>query len=237
MRPVAVPYVSISPSRITSYWRVEPSKPRSEIQEIKNKPPKFHSHTGLISKKAKKRITNAIDWLLLLSRNKTVYNPKTKKSFKFKVSFVTLTLSSEQIHSDNKIKKDLLNQFLVEARKKWKVDKYVWRAEKQLNGNIHFHIVVDKFISYKSLVQTWNRIQNKLGYVDRYSIKQQKFFANGFKFRKELGKNWSYAAQLKAYHLGKACNFTNPNSTDVHKVYGIKNLSALFVKILHKKPT
>ncbi len=247
MRPVAVPYVSISPSRITTFWRMEPKrfKHKEESKDLfpddskkvnDNKPPKFKGHTGLISKKAGKRINNAIDWLLLLAQNKTVYNTNTNKKFKFKISFVTLTLSSKQIHSDNVIKKELLNHFLVEARKKWQVDKYVWRAEKQMNGNIHFHIVVDKFINYKDLLKTWNRIQNKLGYIDRYSESQKKFFKNGFRYRKNLSKSWSYANQRKAYYLGKACGFTNPNSTDIHKVFGIKNIAAYLSKYCTKNP-
>lgn len=202
----------------------------------KNKPPKFKHHTGIISKKATKRINNAIDWLLLLARDKEAFNIKEKRKFKFKICFITLTLSSEQKHSDNEIKNKLLNQFLVEARKKWKVDKYVWRAEKQVNGNIHFHIVIDKFIDYKSLVTTWNRIQNKLGYIDQYSLNQKEFFKNGFVFRKKLAKKWSYARQRKAYYAGKACGFKCPNSTDIHSVKGIKNLSAYLSKYCTKNP-
>ncbi len=247
MIPVAVPYVSISPSRITTFWRYEPRRIKhSEENErldlegnektTNNRPPKFKAHSGLISKKAGKRINNAIDWLLLLARNKKVFNVSTKKTFTFKVSFVTLTLSSKQIHSDNEIKKELLNQFLTEARKRWKVDKYVWRAEKQMNGNIHFHIVIDKFIDHRHLRITWNRIQNKLGYIDRYSENQKNFFKNGFKFRGSLKETWSYANQKKAYYLGKACNFKNPNSTDVHKVHGIKNLAAYLSKYCTKNP-
>lgn len=280
MGPVSIPYVSISPNRITTFYRrnsrtfnysardfdsfdsFEEKKPKqlelyeikkpvdqetivsninkyeeSELKEIKeNRPPKFKEHSGIISKKAKKRINNAIDWLLLLAQDKTVYSTKSKKKFKFKISFITLTLASTQQHSDNEIKKELLNHFLVEARKKWKVDKYVWRAEKQKNGNIHFHIVVDKFINYDELRNVWNRIQNKLGYVDEYQKKQKEFFKNGFKFRPELSKNWSYAKQRKAYYKALSCNFTKPNSTDIHSVKGIKNLSSYLSKYCTKNP-
>lgn len=280
MELISIPYVSISPNRITTYWRKQPvnsglvfnssfldsvpaevlseqlkffAKPivnsvdeiysklayedheQSEKQEIR-RPPKFVEHTGIISKKAKKKINNAIDWLLLLANDKTVYSTKSKKKFKFKISFVTLTLASAQRHSDNEIKKELLNHFLVEARKKWKVDKYVWRAEKQMNGNIHFHIVVDKFINYDELRNVWNRIQNKLGYVDEYQKNQKEFFKNGFKFRPVLSKNWSYAKQRKAYYKALSCNFTKPNSTDIHSVKGIKNLSSYLSKYCTKNP-
>lgn len=240
-------YVSISPTRITTFGRLEPKTPKynerweslSDEEKkiiIGNKPPRFKEHSGIISKKAKKRMLNAIDWLLMLSVNKTIVQPKSKKKFKFKVSFVTLTLASKQIHSDNEIKAELLNQFFVEARKKWGVDKYVWRAEKQKNGNIHFHIIVDKFIPHYRLRAVWNRIQNKLGYVDRYSEKQQELHKKGFKFRANFAGNWSYKKQLQAFQNGVACGWTNPNSTDVHSVTKVKNMSHYLGKYCSKNP-
>lgn len=242
-----IEYVSISPSRITTFGRLEPKRPKynenyeslseAEKEKLKlNRPPRFKEHSGIISKKAKRRMLKAIDWLLILSENKTVHSPSTKKKFKFKVSFITLTLASKQVHSDNEIKSELLNQFLVEARKKWNVDKYVWRAEKQKNGNIHFHIVVDKFIQYDRLRKVWNRIQNKLGYVDRYGDEQRVIHHSGFTFRKEYAKYWSYAKQKKAYHEGRACNWTNPNSTDIHSVTKVRNLSHYLGKYCSKNP-
>ncbi len=242
-----IEYVSISPSRITTFGRLEPKTQKfnerweslSEEEKEKflsSKPPRFKEHTGIISQKAKRRMLKAIDWLLILSENKTVHSPTTKKKFKFKISFITLTLASKQIHSDNEIKKELLNQFLIEARKKWNVDKYVWRAEKQMNGNIHFHIVVDKFIQYDRLRKVWNRIQNKLGYVDRYAEDQKVFHSGGFKFRKQFAKTWSYAKQKKAYHEGMACNWINPNSTDIHSVSKVRNLANYIGKYCSKNP-
>jgi hypothetical protein len=242
-----IEYVSISPNRITTFGRLEPKRIKynerfelltdEEKAALKgNTPPRFKEHSGIISKKAKTRMLRAIDWLLVLSENKTVYKPHTKKKFKFKVSFVTLTLASKQVHSDNVIKSELLNQFFIEARKKWGVDKYVWRAEKQLNGNIHFHIIIDKFIPHYRLRANWNRIQNKLGYVDRYSIKQKENHKAGFKFKKQFAKNWSYANQKKAFHEGTANGWTNPNSTDVHSVTKVKNISHYLGKYCSKNP-
>lgn len=242
-----IEYVSISPSRITTFGRLEPKRQKyderwesltKEEQDklLGNKPPIFKEHSGIISRKAKRRMLKAIDWLLILSENKTVHSPSTKKKFKFKISFITLTLASKQVHSDNEIKSELLNQFLIEARKKWGVDKYVWRAEKQMNGNIHFHIVVDKFIQYDRLRKVWNRIQNKLGYVDRYADNQMDFHKEGFRFQKKFAKNWSYAKQKKAYHEGMACNWINPNSTDIHSVTKVRNLANYIGKYCSKNP-
>lgn len=161
--------LSISPGKIVDYWQYEgPAiRKRSVMPSLANL--QNNNHNGVLSKNAKKRMLNAIDWLLAYAVEKLVYQKSTKKKFKFKVGFVTLTLSSKQNHSDTEIKKQLLNHFLVECRKRWEVIHYVWRAERQKNGNIHFHILTDKFIPYQELRNVWNRIQNKLGYVDTFT--------------------------------------------------------------------
>jgi hypothetical protein len=143
-------------------------------------------------------------------------------------------LSSKQIHSDNDIKSYLLNQFLVEARKRWHVQHYLWRAEAQRNGNIHFHIVCDRFIPWSELRDTWNRIQNKLGYVDRYREEMKQFHAGGFNVRLDLLKTWSYKNQVRAYRTGSKNDWNSPNSTDIHSIVRISNLAAYLSKYCTK---
>lgn len=127
-----------------------------------------NSNHNKLSIPAKRKAKKAIKYLLYSANEKKVFNPKFGTSFKFKVGFITLTLPSQQRHTDKEIKSLLLNQFLIEAKKKWSMVNYVWKAEKQGNGNIHFHILTDKFIPHWELRQCWNRICNKLGYVDEF---------------------------------------------------------------------
>lgn len=121
-----------------------------------------------ISKKSRNKLKTSLKYLLYFSREKKVYNRKSTKNFIFKVNFITLTLSSKQNHTDNVIKNKLLNQFLIEAKKRWNVTNYIWRSELQKNGNIHFHILTDKFIPWLELRNTWNRIQEKLRYITEF---------------------------------------------------------------------
>lgn len=144
---------------------------RSKIQRDNEIHLKSTDTLGLISFKAERRIKNAIDWLLEITPKKKFYAAKWKKYYEFKINFITLTLASRQEHNDNKIKQHLLNQFLIECKRRWGVNNYIWRAESQKNGNIHFHICTDRFIPWLELRNTWNRIQNKLGYVDRFHVK------------------------------------------------------------------
>lgn len=203
-RFITIPSITIHNDELYIYgrkeWITEPDfKNRKSMNNLLDN----HNHNKL-SKSSIKKSKRAIKYLIYNSSAKTAYNYKTQSRFTFKVSFITLTLSSKQIHSDKEIKKILLNQFLIEAKKKWKVEKYVWKSEKQKNGNIHFHILTDSFIPWSELRNCWNRIQNKLGYIDRYEELSHK---------------------------------KNPNSTDVHSMKNIKNVSAYMVKYMTKNET
>jgi len=128
-----------------------------------------------ISKAAKKRIRTAINWLYALSEDKKVKNPTTGKYYTFRLNFITLTLSAPQKHDDEYIKKYMLNRFLEVMRHEYNMKSYVWKAEAQENGNIHFHITSNRYIDYQRLRDIWNNIQEKHGYIDQY------FATNGHK--------------------------------------------------------
>jgi len=189
---------------------------------------------GKLSDNAKRKIIRAIDYLLFISQPKKVINPASGKKFTFKVNFITLTLSSAQIHDDKTITNTCLNQFLTEIRQVYHSKFYTYRAEKQKNGNIHYHILTDVFIPFTDVRDRWNRIQNKLGYVDRYTNNMREWHKNGFRYRPELSKHWSYDQQFKAYKQGIKSNFRRPNSTDIHSLKNIRNVRAYLIKYLTK---
>lgn len=175
MERTFIPYVSIKPNYLSFYEVPEFRLRRSEKQVDNEKNLLETHHKGKISKKARQRIENAISWLLTVAERKKFFSKKHNKHFYFKVNFCTLTLASQQVHSDNEIKKTLLNQFLTEVRQKHKVRHYLWKAESQRNGNIHFHVLMDKYIHYSDIRSMWNRIQDKLGYIERYADKTGDF--------------------------------------------------------------
>jgi hypothetical protein len=164
-----IPLLSIHPTELYLYGeRIEPiTKTHNNNNSLKNLLNNNHHNT--LSDTAKRKAKRAINYLLYQSKTKKAYNYKTKSMFEFKVNFITLTLPSRQIHTDQLIKKECLNQFLIEAKKKWNLTNYVWKSERQANGNIHFHILSDVFIPWLEMRNTWNRIVNKLGYVDRFT--------------------------------------------------------------------
>lgn len=193
--------VSVSPGSIAIY-NTGSNKKYSEGRRLNEVNLRSNNTRGEISKKARRRISKTIDWMLYMAKDKELYPHKKHNALTFKLNMVTLTLCSQQIHSDNEIKSKLLNQFLVELRSVYKSKLYLWRAESQGNGNIHFHIITDKYIPWSEIRNRWNRIQNKLGYVDRFREK----------------------------YKGKT-----PNSTDVHSIWKVKNLSAYLAKYCTKE--
>lgn len=232
---LVVPYVSVKPNCISMYTRVEDWVTIKTPGQIDNELNLEHnSPNGLISSKASQRIKLAIDWLLLLASEKKVFSQRHGRHFNFKINFVTLTLSAKQNHCDNVIKSQLFSQFLEECKKKWNVSNYLWRAESQRNGNIHFHLVTDKFIPWQELRLTWNRIQNKLGYVDQYALNMRKKFKDGFVFDSSYGKKWGYKQQYTAFLKATKEDWNNPNSTDVHSIKNIKDIAAYLGKYCTK---
>ena len=242
---ILIPTITVHPHSIAKYHQVhwdpvKPDKRSNDCQFVNHD--KTYKHlleynrtaNGSVSNTAKKKITRAIDYLLLFANDKKITMVSTGRKFNFKIAFITLTLPSKQIHDDNEIKRKCLNSFLIELQKYENVRNYVWRAEKQKNGNIHFHIIIDKFVHWNTIRNRWNRIINKLGYVDQYRENMKEFYKNGFVVRNELIKAWSEAKQKNAYKKNLETGFANPNSTDIHSIKKIHNIQRYFVKYMTK---
>lgn len=241
-----IPTVSIHPDKICVYKEVNwsngrPSRIDPETGEMI--PTIKHEHLlnssrsaeGKVSDQARRKIGKAIDYLLLLAKPQTQQAQLSGKMFQFRIAFITLTLPSAQIHDDNTIKSKCLNSFLLELKQYYNVKNYIWRAEKQGNGNLHFHILLDRFIPWSELRDRWNRIINKLGYVDRYQQNMKEWHKHGFKVRKDLLNKWDYEHQLHAYQTSSKTGFNNPNSTDIHSIKKIKNIKQYVAKYMSKQ--
>lgn len=226
--------LSIHPSTINVSYRSLGGSIRSA--ELSVKPEQFqnNNHGGKISPAAKRKIFRAIDYIVhMASPTRALSNPHGRY-FTLRLAFFTLTLSSKQIHSDGTIMRRLINYFVTEMIRKWKVPMYVWRAEKQNNGNIHFHFIVNTFIPWNELRNTWNRIQQVLGYITRYSEAQRLKHKNGFKFDGSQFPKLSYDQQKRNWKKGLKTNWDNPNSTDIHSVQHIGNMKTYLCKEITK---
>lgn len=131
----------------------------------------FREKKEIQSNQSQNRMKNALNWLFMFAERKNIYSKtayvdshgKLRHNFSFRLAFITLTLSKEQKHDDNYIKEHMLQPFLYWLTRAHKCN-YVWKAETQLNGNIHFHITIDTFIPWRSVRAKWNSILATHGY-------------------------------------------------------------------------
>ncbi|MCG8249217.1 rolling circle replication-associated protein [Tenacibaculum finnmarkense] len=115
---------------------------------------------GTMSKAQQRKAKKAIECLV----NMVGFSGRQKKQY---LAFVTLTLPSVQFSSDTAIRK-LLARYIENLKKTYDVGHWVWKAEAQSNGNIHFHLIIDKFIDWSIHRKLWNLQLDKLGYLDAF---------------------------------------------------------------------
>lgn len=160
--------------------------------------------SGKFTISAQKRLRKIIDiWLYTLSEIEVKY------------SFITVTISSEM---DAKINhNNLVKQLIEKLKYRYGGFNYVWKAELQKNGNIHYHFIIDMEIDWKIVRRQWNKIQSF--YVDKYQIKMKQKYSKGYYFDVNMvdknGNTISDEIQCKRYQKGNKANWRNPNSTDV----------------------
>ena len=184
MKPVyfSIPIIQIRPGLLLAYDITDPRPPRrastndfynlaqlGEAQRLGSDITKQKTYTGLITQGSAKRLRKCINILISLAEWKEVKHFDRDDIYKFKINFITLTLPSQQLNvTDDELKKKALAPFLRYWRTKCGGLSYVWRAERQKNGNLHFHIVTDKFIHYQQIRNSWNKYLNQFNFINAF---------------------------------------------------------------------
>jgi hypothetical protein len=201
MQPYVVEYIKIESSRLVIYKKIEnyirdKNLGNELVTTYENGKVKGH-----LSENSGKKIKNIIStWLSSVEFYVIKHNlPKTV--IKNNIKFITLTLSGKQFTTDEEIKRNMLNRFLITMKRDYEMNLYLWVAETQKNGNLHFHIITNANIYHKNIRKVWNKIQEDNGYLKEFEEKNK---------------------------------HKNPNSTDVHALRRIKNLSAYLTKEMTK---
>lgn len=140
---------------------------------------KEKAYAGQLTPHSKKRLTKAINLLVAQSLPKTAVNFQTGDEFQFRVNFITLTLPAPQRSvSDKELKKKCLDPWLKTMRYRYRLNSYVWRSERQYNGNIHFHITSDTYLPYDQICNVWNHQLSKFHFIDEFESKNGHRFPN-----------------------------------------------------------
>jgi hypothetical protein len=140
----------------------------ANLQEVDASAGLISMHGGIVSDNAARKIRNAIDWLIASASEKYVYSKKTKRFHKWKLSFLTLTLPTQGKMTDLEVK-SVLNSFLTLAKYNYGLHSYIWKAEPQTRGVIHFHLTSDCYMWKNSVRFEWNRLLSKSGLLNGHS--------------------------------------------------------------------
>lgn len=233
--PRVLYYAKFKNRQIVVYPSFEmfPKRHKMELwKKEQDSKPKF---SGIMSQHTRKKIRKIVEcWVTACLYRLDSINKPHKQISKL-ITFATLTLSSKQFHTDQEIKRLMLNRFLIECKREFKVSNFLWVSEVQKNGNIHFHILFDKLINWRKLRDQWNAIQLDNGYLTEY---QQKFQSMSFPQYFQYLQSYSKVSEAKAlenFNKGNDANWLDPNSTDIHSLSEIHNPAAYIIKYLSKE--
>ena len=188
---------------IYSQWMGKVSKQLQQFRRLNILLQQSKSYGGTVTKGAMKRITRVVNILCLYSKERWILNEVIGKTVKHKLSFITLTITDNTKNISAQVAYEtLLSKFLDWMTKTKGVKAFIWKAELQKRGQIHYHITTPSFLNWKEIRQKWNRLQTQAGYLDDFIQKHK---------------------------------HNDPNSTDVHEVYKVNDLTSYLIKYLAKK--
>ena len=127
------------------------------------------AYSGQMTTGARKRITKAVNLLTMIATPKRIYNEVLQREVTHRLSFITLTISENTRNLTAKeAYKTLLEKFLLWMKRTKGVKHYIWKAELQNRGQIHYHITTTSFLNWKEIRQKWNRLQIEAGLLEDF---------------------------------------------------------------------
>jgi len=169
-----LPYLQIRSNLIISYnlpveKYIRSTALNDRLTQILRETP---TYSGLLCPGAKKRLTRSIELFSMAVNSEPeqrIINPSTGKAMSFKFNFITLTIySTDRNITGKEAHKQCLEPFLQWMRRVQKVKLYIWKAELQKRGQIHYHITTNKYIDKDDIRNKWNQLQRDAGYLDTF---------------------------------------------------------------------
>lgn len=159
--------------------------PRTEAQKLSAQKLKDqNTYSGKLCPGAKKRLIKAIELLVQKAEQKThtFISKRTgqERTIKFGINFITVTVySTDRNIKGKEAHKRCLEPLLLWMHRKYNCTMYIWKAELQKRGQIHYHITSDTFIDHEDLREKWNALQREAGYLDTHFAKYGHWNPNG----------------------------------------------------------
>lgn len=161
-------YISIFEDRFVKtneFCNYIPAKKENATYRLK---PSNMKYTGNICERSKKLIEKRLTGWINSIKVYNLVNDSVQSSAKTYPVFITLTIPNQRNKTDQEVKRELLELFLKRMVYNEMMFNYFWKAEKQKRGELHFHIVSDRYIDYKYLQRVWNSILYKAGMLDEF---------------------------------------------------------------------
>jgi hypothetical protein len=208
---IFIPYCKISPESI-SYYSICENKNYGRM--IKSQLKDFN----IISRETAVAMREKIKWFLFCSKTRKFWCVDEKKWIWMKAAMITLTLASPQNLTDTEVKKRCLNHFLTVMREKYKIRNYIWRAESQQNGRIHFHILINKFWDWRIIRKLWNHILDINGLLSWYQQNYNNDNPNSVDIHslKRIRNIVAYVTKYLTSDKDTLCNASSEPETNVY---------------------
>lgn len=126
------------------------------------------AYSGLLTNGAIKRMSKAINLFVESSVTRKVYSKMYDKKINHRLSFITLTIPAHEKVELRTAQKTLLEPLLKHLRQVHGMNSYVWKAEIQKRGQLHYHIISDVYIPHYELKNKWNQLITKQGFNNEY---------------------------------------------------------------------
>lgn len=137
------------------------------------------TYQGKVTSGSQKRIRKAVDLLMQLSPVIWITNPITERRETHTLSFITLTIPLQN-HKPTAQEghKLLLAPWLLKMRRKCGMNIYIWKAEFQDNGMLHYHITTRSWILYTTVRDEWNNLLSQHGFLTEHFAKYGNIMPN-----------------------------------------------------------
>lgn len=156
-------------------------------------------YNGTLTRGGQKRMTRAITLLNQSTKTQYILNPVTGRYFFHRLSFITLTVPGDELVSHRKLYEKCLKPFLYYLRQKKHGRRYIWKAELQKRGQLHYHIITPAFVDHRELRKKWNKLLSDAGLMRSFVKKHKHLNPNSTDIH-ERKKNSRYLIK----ELGKA---------------------------------
>lgn len=192
--------LSFSPSRaclyrIPEHWVIHGRSTSSRGSRLQKATPEEKARAARA--RVIGRYWTAIGYLWLRTRKRQV-QLADGRLINFRQGFLTLTLPGVATADHKAIKRKVLDPFFTYARNVLGLRDYVWTAELQDRGEIHFHVLVNQFLDKGRIRRAWNEACARSGIVSMSeAIEQPSTEIEGVK---SYNGSKAYAAK----YLGKA---------------------------------